>query len=276
LKLASVGNVNAIGGYPSLNQGTYHGIVQVRDLADSAVIVTVPVTMVLGTGKGTPTIATSPSSISVTLAPGASTTVPLVLRDSSGVCGYAYSMSVNQTWATINPYLLAGSVAAAPATAAPASPSDTGSGNGYTPVTISAAGLAPGTYNTDVTINSQNANTNPTTVPITLTVPGATASTKSCPAPGKEFVISQHPRRPIRETKAVLSLNGRVVARYHGRAIKRVSFTRPKANRYTFTLVVTLSDGEVVSRTVIYTGCKPGRAKLKVLHHADRHTRGKK
>jgi hypothetical protein len=267
LKLASVANNNALGGYPRLNQGTYTGLVQIRDLADPAVTDTVPVTLVLGSGKGTPTIAPSPGSISVTLAPGASTTESLVLADSSKTCGYAYSLSSGASWATINPYLLSGTVPVPAATAAPTSATDTGSGNGFTPVTISAAGLAPGTYKTNLTVNSQNAVTNPTVIPITLTIPGA-AKSKTCPAPGKKITVLQHPHRPIRETKAVLSVNGKVVARFRGHAIKRVRFTRPKASRYRFTIVATLSDGEVVSRTVTYTGCNSSKARVKVLHRA--------
>ncbi len=169
VKLASIANTNAVGGYPRMNQGTYPGIVEVRDLADPKVLIKRPVTLVLGNGTGTPTIATSAHSFSVKLAPGKSTTVNLVLRDSSGVCGYAYSLQPTHSWVRIDSYLLAGTVGPTPATAVP-SASDTGGGNGFTPVTISSAGLAPGVYKATVIVNSQNAVANPTTVPITLTV----------------------------------------------------------------------------------------------------------
>ena len=46
-------------------------------------------------------------------------------------------------------------------------------GNGFTPIVISAAGLKPGTYHAHVTVQSQNAAANPTTVPITVNVFGA-------------------------------------------------------------------------------------------------------
>ena len=92
-----------------------------------------------------------------------------MLSDSSHRCGYAYSLDSDRQWATISPDLFSGTVLAKAATAAPAS-SDTGGGNGFTPVTIDTTGLRSGIYHAEITIYSQNANTNPTEVPITLTV----------------------------------------------------------------------------------------------------------
>jgi len=169
VKLASIANTNAVGGYPRMNQGVYKGIIEVRDLADPKVLVTRPVSLVLGDGSGTPTIATSARSFSVKLAPGKSTSVNLVLRDASAVCGYAYSLQATHTWVQINSDLQSGIVAPTPATAAP-SASDTGGGNGFTPITLSAAGLKAGVYKAQVIVNSQNAGSSPTKVPIKLTV----------------------------------------------------------------------------------------------------------
>ena len=173
LKLASVANENAVGGYPSMNQGTYPGVVQIRDLSDPSVVRTVPVTLTLGSGDGTPTIAATPGSITVALAPGTLARVNLGLRDASSTCGYAYSLQGSTPWATFAPDLQSGSVGPSPATSAPTGATDTGAGNGFTPIVISAAGLEPGTYHAHVTVQSQNAAANPTTVPITVNVFGA-------------------------------------------------------------------------------------------------------
>jgi len=169
LKLASIANVNVIGGYPAMNQGTYHGNVYIEDLANPGKLVKLPATLRLGDGRGTPTIAATPRAVSVTLPVDASKTVNVVLRDSSHSCGYVYSLGSDEPWATVSPDLFSGTVLAKAATTAPA-PSDTGAGNGFTPVTINSTGLASGVYHAEITVNSQNANTNPTEIPITLTV----------------------------------------------------------------------------------------------------------
>jgi|GEM_PF-4819310 len=169
IKLASIANANQIGGYPAMNQGTYRGIVEVRDLADPSVLKRMPVTLVLGSGKHTPTIAVNHRSIAVKLRQGAHKTVSLVLRDASASCGYAYSLQFTGRWASTRSDLYSGSVGAHPARSAP-SASDTGEGNGFTPVTFTARGLAPGVYRAQVIIESQTAVANPTRVSLTLTV----------------------------------------------------------------------------------------------------------
>ncbi|WP_249009504.1 S53 family peptidase [Conexibacter sp. DBS9H8] len=174
---ASTANGNALGGYPRMNQGTYGGLVQIVDLADPAATVTVPASTVLGNGTGTPTMqwgingaGVSDAPIQVTAAPGAAASFDLVLSDRSGVCGYAYSLGVaNQdgsedpaatptaSWMTLSsPYLAAGTVAGTPATAPPASPTDTGSGNGDTPIDLSVPST-PGVYQAFLVVDSQTA-----------------------------------------------------------------------------------------------------------------------
>jgi hypothetical protein len=181
LQLASVANSNAVGGYAPMNQGTYSGIVQIRDESDPSIVKTIPVTLTLGSGKGTPTIAASPASVTVELAPSTLARFNLVLRDSSGTCGYAYSIASNAAWATFAPpYLESGAVGAAAATAPPSNPTDTGSGNGFTPITISSAGMQAGrTYHARITVQSQNAAGNPASVPITVHVLGPHGRTPS-------------------------------------------------------------------------------------------------
>jgi kumamolisin len=173
LQLASIANANTIGGYPAMNQGTYTGVVQIRDLSDPSVVKTIPVTLTLGSGNGTPTIAATPTSISASLAPGTLERVNLALRDPSGTCGYAYSLQSSATWTTFSAALESGTVGASPESAPPANATDTGSGNGVTPLTISAAGMRPGrTYHARIAVQSQNAAGNPGTIPITVHVLG--------------------------------------------------------------------------------------------------------
>jgi kumamolisin len=265
LKLASVANINAVGGYPLMNQGTYHGVVQIRDLADPSVIDTVPVTLVLGNGQGTPTIAASPTSFSVTLAPGASTTVNLALRDTSGVCGYAYSLQFDQPWASTGGDLYSGTVAARPATAAPQA-TDTGEGNGFTPITISAAGLAPGTYHANVIVQSQNAAANPTKVPITLTVPGKGGPAPVCLAP-RRLSFALHRPRGTRVVLARVYVNGKLTRSYRGRSLRKIAFARPAPRRFKLRIVSKLSDGEQWLITVSYNGCSHSKPKLTHLAH---------
>jgi Pro-kumamolisin, activation domain len=180
LPLASVANSNAVGGYAAMNQGTYKGIVQIRDESDPAIIKTIPVTLSLGSGNGTPTIKVAAPSITVGLAPSTLARVDLLLSDPSGTCGYAYSLASNQPWVTYAPYLESGTVGANPASAVPSNPTDTGSGNGLTPVTISSAGMRAGrTYHARITVQSQNAAGDPATVPVTVHVFGPHGHTRT-------------------------------------------------------------------------------------------------
>lgn len=172
IKLASIANANGAGGYPPLDQGTYTGVVEVRDLANPSALIEIPVRLVLGNGKHTPTIAATPGAIKVSLAPGQTKKVNLVLSDASHKCGYAYSLQATQRWVKINPDLQSGGVGGSPAHKVP-STNDTGQGNGFTPLIISAKGLAKGVYHARVIVQSENAVHNPTSVPLTLTVGGA-------------------------------------------------------------------------------------------------------
>jgi kumamolisin len=168
-RLASIGNANSVGGYPALNQGTYRGVVDIRDLADPRALVKVPVTLALGNGRRTPTIAARPRSISVALPRGQAKRVKLVLRNASHTCGYAYSLQITRPWAKVSPDLTSGTVGASPAKAAPKA-TDSGQGNGFEPLTIRAKGLANGSYHASVIVQSQNAVHNPTRVGITIRV----------------------------------------------------------------------------------------------------------
>jgi kumamolisin len=263
--LASVANANAIGGYPPMEQGTYHGQVVIRDLGDPSVKVTVPAVLVLGSGNGTPTIAAAPGTISLTLAPGASQVVPITLSDSSKQCGYVYSVQTGAPWATVPPDLFSGEVAPVgppPTTSA----TDTGEGDGSVPVTISAAGLSGGVYHTSVTINSQTAEPNPTVVPVTLTVPGGPST---CPLPST-LRFGLYPPRGERVTSATVAVNGRIRTRARGRSLKAVSVRRPASKRFTVTITTTRSNGEELRSIRTYDGCRRTRVKTEVIRPARR------
>jgi kumamolisin len=282
VKLASLANGNALGGYPAMNQGTYTGEVEVEDLADQSVIDKVPVTLVLGAGTGTPTIAADPTSISVTLAAGKSTTKDVILSDSSGTCGYAYSVSTGVTWATINPYLAAGTVAVPAASAAPSSPSDTGSGNGFTPIAISAVGLKAGTYQASVEVQSQNAAENRTKIPITLTVTGSTSTgngngkggTKACTA--KARTLKFHPRKGVRVTKVVVYINGKQSHTYRAHNLLSIVFAKPTQTKFSLKILSYDTDGEIWRRTATYSNCRLSHIVVTEVHKAKKRKKKKK
>ena len=159
LPLVSLANGKTLGGYPDMNQGTYHGVVEVYDLANPSKVMKVPAVMVLGNGSATPTIDAAPSSLAVSVPSGTTGTATLTLSDASKACGYAYSARSTVPWATVDEASYSGTVNPGATTAA-------------VPIDLNASGLTPGTYHGDVVVQSQNAEPDPVTVPITLTVTG--------------------------------------------------------------------------------------------------------
>jgi hypothetical protein len=157
IPLAAIANVNVLGGFPDLNQGTYHGVIIVADLADLEKVVFVPITLVLGNGSDTPTVVSTPSSLSVSVASGQTTTKNLVLSDSSKTCGYGFSLASDVPWAVVDSSATPGTVG-------------TGGATTTVPIEIDASGLSPGTYHGVVTEQSMNAEPNPLKIAVTLTV----------------------------------------------------------------------------------------------------------
>jgi kumamolisin len=156
LYLASLANSETVGGAPIMNQGTYKGEVVIFNLADPTQTATVPVTLVLGDGKGTPTMATN-SSISVSVTAGQITTSPLTLSDISKGCGYGYSVGSSVPWAIVPSAAADGTV-------------PVGGGTATVPLTIDASEMLPGVYHGEISIQSANAEPGVINVPITLTV----------------------------------------------------------------------------------------------------------
>jgi hypothetical protein len=275
LRLASIADGNAAGGFARMDQGTYTGIVLVKDLADPSNVVKVPVTLTLGSGHGTPTITVAPKALSVTMAPGKTQTVNLALSDSSSVCGYAYSIGIDQPWATVNADIYSGAVPVPAATSAPTSPSDTGSGNGFTPITINTAGIGPGVYVAHLTINSQNAVPNPTTVAITLTIPGGVITPFKCSLT-RPLTFVLHPPHHARVVQALVYVNGKLLKRFHGRSLHRLVFAQPNLKSYLLKIVTALSDGERWQRTGVQQGCTSSHVKVAQIHNASHHKKHKK
>ena len=109
-----------------------------------------------------------------------------------------------------------------------------------------------------------------TTVVTTTTTPGSTktktktVTKKTCTVP-KRLSYVQHPAYPVRETRAVVYINGKKAKTVAGKRIVDVVMIRPKATKFTLKLVATLSDGEVVSHSYSYKGCKLTASTYKVL-----------
>jgi hypothetical protein len=155
--LASVANINTLGGYADMNPGTYHGLVIISDLADPQRVVAVPATLVLGDGKHTPVVTAAPGTLSATVPAGQVATVPLALTDGAKSCGYDYSVASDVPWAIVDPVGANGTIGA-------------GGGQATLPIRFDASGMSPGTYHGTVTVQSSNAEPNPVHVPVSLTV----------------------------------------------------------------------------------------------------------
>jgi hypothetical protein len=167
LRLASTANVNALGGFPMMNQGTYHGVIQIRDLADPRHLKRVPATLILGNGKKTPTIRATAAK-RITVKHGHVATLAVKLSDASHGCGYDYSLSSSAGWATPNRDDYSGTVA--PTGSGSVGGSDTGAGTGTIAVGISAKHLKAGVHPLTLTIQSQDAEPNPTLLHIKVKV----------------------------------------------------------------------------------------------------------
>ncbi len=168
LRLISLANSNAVGGYAVMKQGFYHGTVKVYDLADPRIVRTVHATMTLGNGHQTPYIRSFVRATTLTVKHGGSTSIRIELSDGDGGCGYAYSVASNRSWATPNAADFSGTVG--PTGSGKAGGSDTGAGTGTIDVVVSAKTLAPGEYPFTITVQSQNAEPSPDKIPFTLKV----------------------------------------------------------------------------------------------------------
>jgi len=189
LKLAAVANGNKLGGFPQMNQGTYHGVLQLRDLADPAATVNVPATLVLGNGTGTPTVLAAPGAVTVTLDPGKQQSVDLKLSDpgADSGCGYVYSAHSDASWLALPADSYSGSVGNAGGSNTSSGPAgtgnDTGQGSGTVTVAIDTTGLAPGLHHATVSIQSMDAEPNPLNIPVDVTVTGLSVSPQTVTAP---------------------------------------------------------------------------------------------
>jgi kumamolisin len=156
VQLVSLANSNTLGGYPGMQQGTYHGNVKVYDLADPRIVRTVHARLTLGNGRQTPSVRSFEKTTQKTVKPGGHTSFQIQLTDGSGGCGYSYSAGTNRSWAAPTSSSFAGTV--------------TPTGTSTITINVSAAGLKPGSHPFVVTVQSQDAEPNPNRIPFTLTV----------------------------------------------------------------------------------------------------------
>jgi hypothetical protein len=158
LKLASVADTNLVGGTAPMQPGTYRVTIRIRDLADPADVAYVPITLVLGNGRGTPTMALKhAAALSLSLKAGTSKRVRVALTNVGGSCSYAYSLATDVRWARAFGNTVAwGTVPA--------------HGMRNTTVRVSAAGLRPGVHRGTLTVESVDASALSLRAPIKLTV----------------------------------------------------------------------------------------------------------
>jgi hypothetical protein len=100
---------------------------------------------------------------------------------------------------------------------------------------------------------------------VVSTKPSATGKPKVCVAP-KSLGYAQHPAAPAREVRAVVYVNGKKIRTLKAKRIIKINVARPKAAKVTVKIVSTLSDGEVVSHTYKYNGCKTTYNRFTELH----------
>ncbi|HEX3899433.1 MAG TPA: S53 family peptidase [Mycobacteriales bacterium] len=156
LRLVSTANINALGGYPAMQQGVYHATVKVYDLADPRIVRTVHASLVLGNGHGTPYIRSFTKSTVLHLSQRQTKTFTIQLSDGDGACGYAYSVGSNEDWARPAPSTYSGAVP------------PTGTRN--VSVTVSAKHLGVGRHAFTITVQSQTAEPNPDVMHFTVAV----------------------------------------------------------------------------------------------------------
>jgi subtilase family serine protease len=151
----------------------------------------------------------------------------------------------------------------------PCNPSTVTTGTG----TGGGTGTSGGGTSTTTTTTTTPGST--TTVASTTTTPGKTTvvtktttkstTTTTCKVPTRLSFV-QHPAYPTREVKALVYVNGKKVRTVEGKRIVDLVVSRTKAAKLTVTIVSTLNDGEVVSHTYRYSGCKITYNKATRLH----------
>jgi subtilase family serine protease len=147
------------------------------------------------------------------------------------------------------------------------------------------ASLAPALCNlvTAPASTSTTSTTTTTTATQTTTVPVPVVVTKTVPSPTKtvtrtktvtkavcrvpaELSFVQHPAYPVRATKVLVYINGKLVKTVRGKRIVDVLLKRPKATKFKLKLIVTLSTDGVITHQSTYNGCKVSRVVTKLVH----------
>jgi hypothetical protein len=167
----------------SLAIGTYNTTIIVN--APGATAVTIPVNLTVEAASVPPVIRTSPTSLSFTAVQGDSSPsmqTQTVSISNSGGGILTWSASENVSWLGISPA--------------------SGTGNGSIAATAVLGSLAPGTYNSTITISATNAVS--VSLPITLTVT-APSTTVTLSPPSLTFSGTQGGANPVSQTVTVNS-----------------------------------------------------------------------
>jgi Glycosyl hydrolase 36 superfamily, catalytic domain/Glycosyltransferase family 36 len=83
----------------------------------------------------------------------------------------------------------------------------------------------------------------------------------------RRFSFKLHHGPGTRVVRVAVFVNGRRVARRHGRNIRRVTVARLPRGRFTLRIVSTLSNGSRLVSTRRYSGCRKGRPTTRAHHH---------
>jgi hypothetical protein len=140
----------------SLAAGTYTGTVLIASSTASNSPKTVAVTLTIAAAP-LPTLTASPASLSFNYQIGGATPAAQPLSIASSGSAVSFTTATSATWLS----------------ATPAS----GTTPGNLSVSINPSGLAAGTYNANVTINSAGASNSPKAIPVSLTVTAAPVTT---------------------------------------------------------------------------------------------------
>jgi hypothetical protein len=127
------------------------------------------------TVAATPTLSVSPASLAFSAVQGAAAPVPKSLAISNAAGGaFAWTVSDNAAWLTLSPA--------------------SGAGNATPAVSVSATGLAVGTYSATITVTAAGTAGSPRQVPVVLTVSAASPTPSPTSPTGAATVTFDDPR----------------------------------------------------------------------------------
>ncbi|WP_249010607.1 protease pro-enzyme activation domain-containing protein [Conexibacter sp. DBS9H8] len=153
---------------------------------------------------------------------------------------------------------------------------------GSTTVTQTTPGTTTTVQNGTTTTVTQPGTTttvqNGTTTTVTQTTPGTTTTVPQGAVPPAKHScrrdaalrFPQPSRGGIREVRAEVLIDGRVVRRLSGHQIRLITVRAPTMTSFTVEVISTFSDGEVIDHQLTYHGCKAPASRYRTLHPARR------